>query len=61
MLFAELFDWNDPPLFKHLLRIRCSGTELSISCLPATGCVGPRPPKPEDVVMCRFDCADHWT
>ena len=61
MLFAEFFDWNDPPLFKHLLHLRCSDTELSISCLPATGCVGPRPPKPEDEVVCRFDRGDHWT
>jgi hypothetical protein len=58
MLFAEFFDWNDPPLFKHLLHLACSDTELSISCLPATGCVGPRPPKPEDQVVCRFDCGD---
>jgi hypothetical protein len=61
MLFAEFFDWNDPPLFKHLLHLACSGTELRISCLPATGCVGPRPPKPEDEVVCRFDRGDHWT
>jgi Calcineurin-like phosphoesterase len=54
MLFAEFFDWNDPPLFKHLLHLKCSDTELSISCLPATGCIGPRPPKPEDEVVCRF-------
>jgi hypothetical protein len=61
MLFAEFFDWNEPPLFKHLLHLTCSGTELSISCLPATGCVGPRPPKPEDEVVCRFADGDHWT
>jgi hypothetical protein len=61
MLFAEFFDWNDPPLFKHLLHPTCSDTELSISCLPATGCLGPRPPKPEDQVVCRFDHGDHWT
>lgn len=61
MLFAEFFDWNDPPLFKHLLHLKCSDTELSISCLPATGCIGPRPPKPEDEVVCRFDRGDHWT
>jgi hypothetical protein len=61
MLFAEFFDWNDPPLFKHLLHLTCSDMELSIICLPATGCVGPRPPKPEDKVTCRFDLGDHWT
>jgi hypothetical protein len=61
MLFAEFFDWNDPPLFKHLLHVRTAGTELSISCLPATGCIGPRPPKPEDEVVCRFDRGDQWT
>jgi Calcineurin-like phosphoesterase len=61
MLFAEFFDWNDPPLFKHVLHLTCSDTELSISCLPATGCIGPRPPKPEDQVVCRFDRGDRWT
>jgi hypothetical protein len=60
LVFAEFFDWNDPPLFKHLLHLKCSDSELSISCLPATGCVGPRPPKPEDVVVCRFDEDDGW-
>jgi hypothetical protein len=61
LLFAEYFDWNDPPLFKHVLHLKCSDTELSISCLPATGCVGPRPPKPEDQTVCRFDAGDHWS
>jgi hypothetical protein len=60
LLFAEFFDWNDPPLFKHLLHLRCSDSELSISCLPATGSIGPRPPKPEDEVVCRFDLGDQW-
>jgi hypothetical protein len=35
MLFAEFFDWNDPPLFKHLIHLRRSA-EFSISCLPPT-------------------------
>ena len=61
LVFAEFFDWNDPPLFKHLLHLKFSDTELSISCLPATGCVGPRPPKPEDQTVCQFDSGDHWT
>jgi hypothetical protein len=61
LLFAEYFDWNDPPLFKHVLHLKCTDTELSISCLPATGCIGPRPPKPEDQVVCRFDAGDHWS
>jgi hypothetical protein len=61
MLFAEFFDRNEPPLFKNLLHPTCSGTQLSISCLPATGCVGPRPPKPEDRAVCRLDRGDHWT
>jgi hypothetical protein len=61
LVFAEFFDSNDPPLFKHLLHIECSDIELSITCLPATGCVGPRPPKPEDQVVCRFDDGDQWT
>ena len=61
LLFAEYFDWNDPPLFKHVLYLKCSDTELSISCLPATGCIGPRPPKPEDQVVCRFGRRDHWS
>jgi hypothetical protein len=61
MLFAEFFDWNDPPLFKHLLHLTCSSTELNINCLPATGCIGLRPPKSDDEVVCRFDAGDHWT
>jgi hypothetical protein len=61
LVFAEFFDWNDPPLFKHLLHLKCSDTELNISCLPATGCVGPRPPKPEDQMVCHFGSGDHWT
>jgi hypothetical protein len=39
-LFSEYFDWNDPPLFKHVLQIEASVTELRIRCLAANGCAG---------------------
>jgi len=39
-LFSEFFDWNDPPLFKHVLQIEASDAELRIRCLAATGCAG---------------------
>jgi 3',5'-cyclic AMP phosphodiesterase CpdA len=59
MVFAEFFDWNTPPLFKNLLRLDASSERLSITCYPATGCVGDTPPTPEDQVS--YDLtAGHW-
>jgi hypothetical protein len=37
--FSEFFDWNEPPLFKNFLRIDVRGTELTICCFAATGCL----------------------
>jgi hypothetical protein len=39
-LFSEYFDWNDPPLFKHVLHVEASEDEVRIRCLAATGCAG---------------------
>ena len=50
-----------PAEHQRLVHLKCSDTELSISYLPATGCNGARPPKPEDEVACRFDSGDLWT
>jgi hypothetical protein len=61
MLFAEYFDWNDPPLFKHLLRLDSSKTQLRITCYPATGSIAASPPKPEDQILCSFGPSDHWS
>jgi len=37
--FSEFFDWNEPPLFKNFLRLDVRGTELTIRCFAATGCL----------------------
>ncbi len=37
--FSELFDWNEPPLFKNFLRIDVDASELRIRCFAATGCL----------------------
>ena len=37
--FSEFFDWNEPPLFKNFLRVDVRGSELSIRCFAATGCL----------------------
>ena len=37
--FSELFDSNEPPLFKNFLRINVHRSELSICCFAATGCL----------------------
>jgi hypothetical protein len=49
--FSELFDWNDPPLFKNFLRIDVHGSELSICCFAATGCLDheTKPPLEDEV------------
>jgi Calcineurin-like phosphoesterase len=36
--FSEFFDWNDPPLFKNLLRVEVAADKLKIVCYGATGC-----------------------
>lgn len=37
--FSEFFDWNELPLFKNFLRIDVRGSELTICCFAATGCL----------------------
>ena len=37
-LFAEVFDWDTPPLFKNFLRLEATEIELTISCYGVTGC-----------------------
>ncbi len=36
--FSEILDWNDPPFFKHFLRLDVSANTLRIRCMAATGC-----------------------
>ena len=35
---SEIFDKNEPPLFKNFLRIDASAEEVRIQCFAATGC-----------------------
>lgn len=50
-LFSEIFDWNDPPLFKNFLRLDVSENELRIRCFAATGCLEHEkdPPVEDDI------------
>ena len=59
-LFSELFDCDDPPLFKHVLHVEASETELRIRCLAATGCAGGEDGTVEDELVARPDQADVW-
>jgi hypothetical protein len=36
--FSEWLDWNQPPLFKSLLRVDAEPGEVRIRCFAATGC-----------------------
>ena len=38
-VFEELFDRNEPPLFKNYLRVEVGLRSLSISCIGVTGCL----------------------
>jgi hypothetical protein len=60
--FSEWFDWNEPPLFKHLLRIDASDDQVVIACHAATGCLGDHLRPPEDEIVCqrRGDGTWHW-
>ena len=35
---SEIFDWNEPPMFKHFLLIEAGERSVRIQCLAATGC-----------------------
>lgn len=49
--FSEAFDWNDPPMFKHFLRLDVSAAALRIRCFGVTGCaVAEAQPPVEDEV-----------
>jgi hypothetical protein len=54
--FSEFFDWNEPPLFKNFLRLDIRGTELTIRCFAATGCLDhEKNPPVEDEVRIPLD------
>jgi hypothetical protein len=59
-LFSEYFDWNDPPLFKHVLHVEASDAELSIRCLAATGCAGRDAGVLEDQLVAAPDADGTW-
>ncbi|GAB7189447.1 metallophosphoesterase [Kineococcus sp. NUM-3379] len=59
-VLAELLDWNEPPLFKHLLRLDATSTSLTIACHAATGMSTPAAPRPEDRVTCDLAGGDVW-
>jgi hypothetical protein len=50
---SEAFDWNDPPLFKHFLRLDITADELRIRCFGVTGCADSEtdPPVEDDVAI----------
>jgi hypothetical protein len=58
--FSEFFDWNDPPLFKHLLRIDAADDRVTIACHAATGCEDDELRPPEDRFTCERDAAGRW-
>lgn len=60
MWFSEFFDWNEPPLFKHLLRIDASPDRVTISCRAATGCEGDHLRPPEDELVCERQQDGRW-
>jgi Calcineurin-like phosphoesterase len=58
--FAEFFDWNDPPLFKHLLRFDTGADRITIRCHAATGCQEDDRLPPEDELVCRRQADGGW-
>ena len=36
--FSEIYDWNEPPMFKSFLRLQAKWDNLRITCHAATGC-----------------------
>ncbi len=59
-LFSEFFDWNDPPLFKHVLHVEASEAELRIRCLGATGCAGAEAGDLEDHLVATPGAGGIW-
>jgi hypothetical protein len=58
--FSEFFDWDRPPLFKHLLRVDATADRLTIACHAATGCVGDDARPPEDLLTCERQSDGTW-
>jgi hypothetical protein len=50
--YSVLLDWNDPPLFKHFLRVDADAAELHIRCHGVSGCreTETRPPVEDHLV-----------
>ena len=57
--FSEWLDWDEPPFFKHFLRVDLGPDELRIRCFAAKGCAGDElaPPVEDDLVARRDDAA----
>ncbi len=51
--FSEIFDYNEPPMFKHFLRLDVSEEQLRIRCFAATGCADHEgePPVEDDLLI----------
>jgi hypothetical protein len=58
--FSEFFDWNVPPLFKHLLRIDATADRVTIRCHAGTGCEGDHLRPPEDELTCIRQADGRW-
>lgn len=55
-LLSEVFDWNEPPLFKNFLRLEAAQSTLTITCYGVTGCAEhENNPLAEDRVEIRLD------
>ena len=59
-LFSEFFDWNEAPLFKNLLRIDVTATQVTIACHAATGCEDDHLREPEDRLVCERGSDGSW-
>ena len=58
--FSEYFDWNEPPLFKSVLRIDATADRVTIACHAATGCENDHLREPEDRLTCEFQADGSW-
>jgi hypothetical protein len=60
--YTELFDWNDPPMFKNFLRLEASANEITITCFVASGCLPQEEEPPiEDAVRATRSSDGHWS
>ena len=54
--FSEVFDWDDPPFFKNVLRLEATPSKLTITCYGVTGCAEhEKNPPVEDHIEIRLD------